>query len=193
MTPDLRRHYRRLIIVCTVPLSLVILALGVFQFYSQRNSELDGLRQMAIAQQLALNQVVGSARDHVELLRRWGQQALSRPPAGPVETPRPADVIGDPGRLSARAPAEAAMLSELYRLIELAHPAVPILERSYYYSATSELLALYPPRHSWQIERADPAEAVELFARDGFRRVEPATDPYRRGYWSATSSAPDWY
>lgn len=183
MTPDLRRHYRRLIIVCTVPLSLVILALGVFQFHSQRASELDGLRQMAIAQQLALNQVAESARDHVELLRRWSQQALARPLDGPVGVPQLDDVIGDPARLAARDPGEAAMLQGLYRLIELAHPTAPILERSYYYSAANEVLAFYPPRGSWQIERADPTEAAALFARDGFRRVEPSADPYRRGHW----------
>ncbi len=170
MNLRLRRHYSRLILACTVPLTLVVLALIVFQYHTQRANELVDLRQMASGQRLALNQILGAARDHVELLRRWSEQNLLAPAA--AGSPRPGD------------PIEAGMVEDLYRLIELTHPLTPVLDRSYFFSAGGDPVALYPPLPHWQTEPGAHLDRATLHGYGAFRKVEPAANPLRRGRWN---------
>lgn len=66
----LNRRYRLLTIASVVPLVLLIVALGVYQFLSLRERELETIRQSLIGQRIALDAVVKTARDHVQEMRQ---------------------------------------------------------------------------------------------------------------------------
>ncbi|MDN5849960.1 MAG: ATP-binding protein [Nitrococcus sp.] len=69
----LHQRYRRLIVASVIPLALMIVALGIYQFLSLKEHELSNLRQSLVQQRDALNAIVKAADDHVQEMKLWAE------------------------------------------------------------------------------------------------------------------------
>ena len=72
----LSRRYSSLLWLSVLPLFLLTIGLGLYQFQAQKSAELAGLTRNVAEQATALGSLIKAADDHVEQLRAQAQDLL---------------------------------------------------------------------------------------------------------------------
>ena len=211
-------HYRWLLLLVTLPLFIVIMMLAFNQYRDQRTQVLHALAQNTASYSIALDDIAKLASDHVLQMRTWSENYLRSPPSYPSDlrayyTPRlvngvpdsytldevPEDKRKDIGQLAwlggdPRQPGvgEVALdqALEFFSLARLTHDVTPYFQWSYFFSADSGSVAVYPWFSADEILKAgDFASLKEAFAEwfqyEIYLAGTPERNPQRSPYWTA--------
>lgn len=219
MSRPLSRRYALIIASCTLPLLLLVAGLMWVQYDSQRRQQIDLFAAEVAAGGLVVDGVVKQALDHIAQLREQAEDLLSgRVPShggsieklltastgpgkpisdgktldGIARTPlqaRLGNIFVGEGRLARAHPGEAEMALALFEPMRLKHRMTPYLRWSYYFSASSAFITMYP-----FVSRADLVEGhghaslgglVDAYLTyDVHLDATPARNPQEKSYWS---------
>jgi len=217
---DLRltARYRWLLLVVVLPLFIVITVLALNQYRDQRTRVLHGLAQNLASYSIALDGIAKLASDHVLQMRAWSENYLRSPPSYPSDirayyTPRlangvpdsytldevPEDKRKDIGQLAwlgddPRQPevgeVDLDQALEFFSLARLTHDVTPYFQWSYFFSADSGSVAIYPWFSADEILEAGNYASMKEALADWFQYEiylagTPARNPRREPYWTA--------
>ena len=201
-----------------LPLFIVITLLAVSQYRDQRAQVLHSLSQNSSSYAIALDGIAKLASDHVLQMMAWSENYLRSPPSYPSDlrayyTPRivngaidsytlddvPADMRKYVGQLAwiggdPRQPdvGEVALdqALEFFSLARLTHDVTPYFQWSYYFSADSRSVAVYPWFSADDILKAGNYTSLKTALADWFRYEiyvagTPEQNPQRKTYWTA--------
>jgi len=173
--PDLRlaQRYRWLLLAITLPLFLVVLALGITQYLDQRRQVMHSLESNSVAFAISLESVAKLANDHVLQMKAWSEGYLASPPGSSNSLrqyfrPRldkkgeldgysldavPADKRAMTGQLLWVSPGGLAdphqrklldQALDFFALARLTHAVTPYFQWSYTFPASKGFMNIYP-------------------------------------------------
>lgn len=207
------RQYWLLSALALVPLFAVLFLVATYQFFSQRQRELDSHAALAadLAQQIHAS--AWAVQRHVTEAQLWMEDRLAEPTptasrwktallasraavlnldaAGAApERQRLGNILALPAvRARASAAAEVDAVLARFEQERLAHRTTPQLRWSYFFSAARDLIASYPWASSRVLlgesgREASPTALAGWFAYDIYKQAQPAANPARAGYWT---------
>jgi PAS domain S-box-containing protein len=207
------RQYWLLSALALVPLFAVFLLVGIYQFFSQRQAELDHQATLAadLAQQLHVS--AWAVQRHVAEAQYWMEDRLGHPQpvaahwksrllasrdtfpnldaAGAEDAERrPGNIFAMPAlRSRATAGAEIDAILTRFEHDRLAHRTTPQLRWSYFFAAARDMVAIYPWAASkTMLAGENPADSLSTlagwFAYDIYKLATPEANPERKGYWT---------
>jgi PAS domain S-box-containing protein len=147
------RRYSLLATAGIVPLVVMVLALLVFQFDSQRRALLGELEDQAIEHNILLGNVIKTVQDHVQRLAAWTETyAQTDAPVGLfVRVGEPRQVVdggivlhGPDFAGRSGAAADNYLAHRLIPHMRLSHDAMPYLRWSYFRSGRGDLMTVFP-------------------------------------------------
>ena len=151
-----------------VPLVLMVIALVVFQFDTQRRALLEELEDQAVEHNILLNNVIKTVEDHIWRLGAWSEIYGTReearpPPVLPGEERRQVGggIVLHGGGFTSRGDAAADywLAENLIPHMRLSHKAMPYLRWSYFRSGPDDL------RVTEAVEEEAPAPRTEASHR----------------------------
>lgn len=178
MKARLHQQYRRLIIGSVVPLAMIIMALGVYQFLATTERELHDLRLSVTERRITLDAIVQAAHDHVQQMKLWSEDYLESGTTSQSElrslmASRAVGHQADPGGVFLdAAPAalrdrigqfygdmrvhervreeqpEVDMALRLFPIMRAVHRSAPYFQWSYYVSNRKDFMTIFPWTHS---------------------------------------------
>jgi PAS domain S-box-containing protein len=217
---DLRltARYRWLLLVVVLPLFVVITVLAVNQYRDQRAQVIHGLVQNTSSYVIALDGIAKLASDHVLQMQAWSENYLRSPPGYPSDLRkyyRPRYVAGaldgftldevpdserkyigqlawigaDPRRPEVGEVALDQAL-EFFSLARLTHDVTPYFQWSYFFSADTGFVAVYPWFSADEIVKAGDYASlkdalVDWFQYEIYLAGTPERNPGRKPYWTA--------
>jgi PAS domain S-box-containing protein len=195
----LSRAYSMAVTASAIPLIVIIVALAVFQFTSQRDQLLDELEDDAVEHSVLLGGVVKDVRNYVLSLGTVADIRAEAEQAGAgIGQARAASgmrILLRQPEATAGPPAESALAAELAPHMRLSHRAMPYLRWSYYLSGGRDLAAVFPlfegQRLGGALGQATAGEALDLILdQEIYDRGLPEARPSRTGYWTRPYSDP---
>lgn len=197
-----RRLTRRFLLVLLATTAPILLAVALLLWRGYHEARTEVLQQHEAQQRLlrsGLEQIAGSARTHVAVMRAYAERRLAETPrpapyAGRIDwlgAPPPASpplgiVLGDPAQLTLSDRQEAAAVVPMFPVAQAAHDAHPLLQWSYFFSAGRRLVAIYPwaPASGFLPRDGTAAAFAAFFDYDLFTLGLPDRNPAREPYWS---------
>ncbi|MCG7984629.1 hypothetical protein A3194_12745 [Candidatus Thiodiazotropha endoloripes] len=217
----LKSHHRRLLFITMLPLLLVITIMAANQYHDIREQTLHTLVQSSISHSIAIDGIAKLANDHVLQMQAWSGNYLRSPPSYPSDLrnffkPRvsngitegytmdevPENLRHNIGQLvwyGNTDPRQAHIgevvldqALEFFSLARLTHDVTPYFEWSYYFSADSHIVAVYPWFSADDILSAGPHDYPSLsaafsdwFSYEIYTAGTPEKNPQRKPYWTA--------
>jgi PAS domain S-box-containing protein len=180
------RRYSLLATVGVAPLVLVVVALVVFQFESQRSALRSELEEQAVEHNILLNNAIEAVQNHVERLAAWGEiYARNEASPGPAAGEGPRHLVdggvvlqGSDFATRSGAAADGWLARSLIPHMRLSHEALPSLRWSYFRSGPDDLMTVFPfvdgQDFGGDVREAPVDEALERFGRMPLFNREPA-------------------
>ncbi|MBW9261479.1 MAG: PAS domain S-box protein [Candidatus Thiodiazotropha sp. (ex. Lucinisca nassula)] len=217
----LKSHHRRLLFITMLPLLLVITIMAANQYHDIREQTLHTLVQSSISHSIAIDGIAKLANDHVLQMQAWSGNYLRSPPSYPSDLrnffkPRvsngitegytmdevPENLRHNIGQLvwyGKTDPRQAHIgevvldqALEFFSLARLTHDVTPYFEWSYYFSADSHIVAVYPWFSADDILSAGPHDYPSLsaafsdwFSYEIYTAGTPEKNPQSKPYWTA--------
>lgn len=197
-----RRLTRRFVLVLMAATAPILLALALLLWRGYHETRQEVLQQHETQQRLlrsGLEQIAGSARTHVAVMRAFAERRLAEAPraapyAGRIDwlgapapkTPPLGIVLGNPAALTLSDRQEAAAVVPMFSVAQAAHDSHPLLQWSYFFSAGRRLVAIYPwaPASGFLPREGTDAAFAAFFDYDLFTLGLPARNAARAPYWS---------
>jgi PAS domain S-box-containing protein len=195
----LRNHFLQLLLCAGVPIIALVVGLG-WRDYTRASQDIIEEHQRAQqVRQAGLEQIAGSVRTHVSVMRgylesRLRQRSALPPYRGRVDwLPAAADpgadrglVLSPPGAITADQGQDLTAIEPLFALSRATHAEHPYLRWSYYFPATRNYAVIYPwANPASMVSVDDPvASLASYFTYDVFTLGEPARNPGRIPYWT---------
>lgn len=197
-----RRLTRRFVLVLLAAAAPVLIALAVLLWRGWHEARHEALRSHEAQQRLlrsGLEQMAGSARTHVAVLRAFAERRLAEAPGSPpyqgrvdwIDSPPPESpalgiVLADPAAMTLRDRQEAEAMLPMFAVSQAAHQAQGLLQWSYFFSAGRRLVTIYPwaPASGFLGGDHPQADLAGFFDYDLFRMGLPQHNPDRSAYWA---------
>jgi len=151
--PPSFRRYAALATAGVAPLVLMVIALVVFQFASQRSALLAELEDQAVEHNILLSNVVKTVQDHVQRLAAWSETyaQIDAPVGLFVRAGEPRHVVdggvvlhGPDFAGRSGAAADNYLAQRLIPHMRLSHDAMQYLRWSYFRSGRDDVMTVFP-------------------------------------------------
>ncbi|HYQ72550.1 MAG TPA: PAS domain S-box protein, partial [Gammaproteobacteria bacterium] len=217
---DLRltARYRWLLLAVVLPLFILISVLAVNQYRDQREQVIHGLVQSTYSHTIAIDGIAKLASDHVLQMQAWSENYLRSPPGHPSDLrayykPRYIDGnldgytldevpeaereyigqlvwLGDDPRRPEVGEVALDQALEFFSLARLTHDVTPYFQWSYFFSAETGSISVFPWFSADEIVRQGDRKSLkstlaEWFRYDIYLDGTPQRNPGRRPYWTA--------
>ena len=180
------RRYAALATAGVVPLVLMVVALVLFQFQSQRSALLAELEDQAVEHNILLSNVIKTVQDHVQRLAAWGETyaQIDAPVGLFVRVGEPRHVVDGGIVLHGRdfaarsgAAADNYLAQRLIPHMRLSHDAMQYLRWSYFRSGRDDVMTVFPfdgQGFGGELRDASVDEILERFGDVPLFSREPA-------------------